>query len=242
MPDNEQTETMSDSNDKREIPIRDDNEPAEEKHEQQGDKTVMPGSAAANVYRKQAGDEKPNIPEPEPAEEPEEPEVEEKVQATKADKKAEELQAIIDDLRDKNLRLHAEFDNFRKRTERERLLTISRASSAVMEDLLPVLDNFRLALNAGGSTGESFRTGIEMINKQLNDVASRHGLERIKAEGEHFDPNFHEALISEPSADHEEGTVIEVLQEGYTLRGSVLRPARVKVAAAPPEPTEGKDD
>lgn len=225
---------MSDSKDKREIPIRDGHE---QSGTQGGDKTVIPGSAAANVYRKQSGEEKPNIPGPEQTEELEQPAEEVKPEPARGQEKADtELRAVIDDLRDKNLRLHAEFDNFRKRTERERIQTINRASAGLMLDLLPVLDNFRLALNAGASGGESFRAGVEMIDKQLSDVLGRHGLERIKAEGEQFDPQVHEALISEPSVEHEEGEVIEVLQDGYTLRGSVLRPARVKVAAAPPEP------
>jgi molecular chaperone GrpE len=129
------------------------------------------------------------------------------------------------------LRQAAEFDNFRKRTQRERVEIINRATSNLINDLLPVLDNFKLAMQQTDKDAEdSFYKGVTMIQKQLMDALKKHGLEEIQAEGQTFNPEVHEALMSEATDEHPEDTVIQVLQDGYTLNGRVIRPARVKVA------------
>ena len=141
------------------------------------------------------------------------------------------LEGELEALQDKMLRLHAEFDNFRKRNERERISLVRRANSDLLVAMLPVLDHFLLALGHDSDSG-NFRDGVNMIYKQLDSTLTKFGLERIKALGKQFDPEFHEALISEASQDHDEGTVLEIMQEGYMLNGSVLRPVRVKVSSA----------
>jgi molecular chaperone GrpE len=236
---------MSEKN-RREIPITDGNEKPEEKAPEQGaeqrrsgsERTVYPGSTAANVYRKQSGEEAPRRQSEEEAKEPE-PEAEEKVERESAPEETREssgTETEVQELRDQFLRLRAEFENFRKRTERERIQFASRANAGLMEELLPVLDHFQLALKqANGNDGESFRAGVELIFKQLFDTLAKYGLEHIPAEGEPFDPQVHEALMTEPSTEHEEGIVIQELQAGYTLKGHVLRPSRVKVSSGAPE-------
>lgn len=173
--------------------------------------------------------EKENLKAPAPAEIPEQ------------EDETENLKKQVNELNDRFLRKAAEFENFRKRMEREKQQFLSLANAALVGDLLPVLDNFERALTHNSEDSEKYRQGVEMIFKQLKDVLAGHGIEKIKAAGEHFNPELHEAMMSEPSAEHEEGEVIEVLQNGYTLRGRVLRPARVKVAAAPPDDDNSND-
>jgi molecular chaperone GrpE len=134
------------------------------------------------------------------------------------------------------LRLQADFENFKRRVERERRETERRASSVVMERLLPILDNFERAISSPPDEGGNgaFRDGVVLIFRQLLEELRREGLTPIDTIGQPFDPQIHEAVAT----DHESGlpshTVVEELRRGYLLRGRVLRPALVKVALDPP--------
>jgi len=144
------------------------------------------------------------------------------------------LQAEKDDLYQTLVRRQADFENFRKRMERERQEDARRGAAILLESLLPVLDAFERAL-AGKADGgaEQYRVGFELIYKQLLDAMSRSGLERIAAKGQPFDPFVHQAVERVETSDAEEGTVLEELAAGYKFKGSVLRPSMVRVAAAP---------
>lgn len=144
------------------------------------------------------------------------------------------LNAEKEELRQTLLRRQADFENYRKRIEREHHEEGRRGVQRLMEHVLPILDAFERALASHTDPAyEEYRKGLELIYRQLWDVLSRHGLERIDAEGKAFDPNFHQAIESVPSADHAEGAVMLVHQPGYLFHGKVLRPASVRVAAAP---------
>jgi molecular chaperone GrpE len=134
------------------------------------------------------------------------------------------------------VRRQADFENIRKRLERERHEEGKRGVHRLIEDTLPVLDGFERALAAHKDPAyEEYRKGFELIYKQLWEVLSRHGVERIDAEGKQFDPNFHQAIERVETHDHADGAVVDVLQQGYMFHGRVLRPATVRVAAAPSE-------
>jgi molecular chaperone GrpE len=144
------------------------------------------------------------------------------------------LQAEKAELLQTLLRRQADFENYRKRVEREGLEASQRGVGKVIEDLLPALDAFERAIAAHDDPAyEEYRKGFELIYRQLWDVLARHGLVRIEAEGRHFDPHFHQAVERVETADHEDGSIVAVLQQGYTLRGRVIRPALVRVAAQP---------
>ena len=138
----------------------------------------------------------------------------------------EEGKEESDDLR--YLRLMADFQNYRKRAEKEKRDLYSYANEKIMNDLLTVMDNFERALEH--DAGDGFKEGIEMIFKQLSDVLEKDGLAEIPALGEEFDPNVHNAVMTEETEDYESGKVSGVMQKGYTLNGKVIRPAMVKVA------------
>jgi molecular chaperone GrpE len=154
-----------------------------------------------------------------------------------ADQQAEqqELQNLKkerDDLYDRLLRKQAEFENYKKRIDREKSEFMQFASSDLIKELLNALDSFDLALhNAGSAAGaESTQRGFELIYKQLLDTMARFGVKSIEAKGKKFDPNFHQAVSTEPSGDVEENTVIKEMRKGYTLNGRLLRPAMVSVS------------
>ena len=126
------------------------------------------------------------------------------------------------------LRLMADFQNYKKRVEKEKRDLYSYANEKLMNELLAVVDNFERALDHDADEG--FKEGIEMIFKQLQDVLEKSGLAEIPALGEEFDPNVHSAVMTEETEDYESGKVSGVMQKGYTLNGKVIRPAMVKVA------------
>ena len=130
------------------------------------------------------------------------------------------------------LRVTAEFDNYRKRTERGRRELIEQAAGDLLGDLLPVVDDLERALAAETQDGDAYRRGVEIIHKQLLDVMARRGVAPIEAVGADFDPALHQALVHEPSDGHRDGEVVEELRRGYTLRQRLLRPSMVKVAKA----------
>lgn len=126
------------------------------------------------------------------------------------------------------LRLMADFQNYKKRVEKEKRDLYSYANEKLMNELLAVVDNFERALDHDADEG--FKEGIEMIFKQLQDVLEKSGLAEIPALGEEFDPNVHSAVMTEETEDYESGKVSGVMQKGYTLNGKVIRPTMVKVA------------
>ncbi|MHB8800446.1 MAG: nucleotide exchange factor GrpE [Thermoanaerobaculia bacterium] len=140
-------------------------------------------------------------------------------------------------LREALLRKMADFDNLRKRNEREKAEYTRYALSEVMLDLLGVLDNLERALEHAPSSGaDDFRTGVEMIARQLTEILRKHGVVEVEAEGVPFDPQVHEAIMKEETAEVPHGTVVQVFQKGYILNDRLLRAARVKVSAAPTAP------
>lgn len=144
------------------------------------------------------------------------------------------LRREIADLRDRSMRTLADFDNYRKRAERERRDAVRYAASAPLGDFLEVVDNLSRALAAGGSA-EDLKTGVEMTLRQLEDALRRHGVEPVAAAGQRFDPAHHEAVSRLEDPDVEAPVVVEELQRGYRLHDRLLRPARVVVAVPPEE-------
>jgi molecular chaperone GrpE len=140
----------------------------------------------------------------------------------------EQLVAQRDEFREAAQRVQADFENYRKRVLREQTENVARATEGLVEQLLPVLDSFELALDTLDEQDERVRKGIELVYAQLLSALERVGLERIDTDGKPFDPNVHEAVM------HEEGdgdpVVAETMRGGYRLKGRVLRPAMVKVA------------
>jgi molecular chaperone GrpE len=136
-----------------------------------------------------------------------------------------------DELRDQLLRMRAEFDNYRKRIERDRAQMIARASEDALRDILPIIDDLERALAADpGPDVASFHQGVEMIYKQMLDLLARRGLEPIDAIGQDFDPNIHEAVAYEPAAGRREGEIIGELRKGYRIGDRLVRPSMVRVA------------
>jgi molecular chaperone GrpE len=153
------------------------------------------------------------------------------------------LQAQIDALNteraslfDQLLRRQAEFENYRKRIERERNEIYQRGRDDVLLQLLPVVDNFERALSSlekSEGDAEALRDGVELIHKQFVDALSKFGLKAVEAVGQAFDPHVHEAVTTEATDKHKENTVIEEFQRGYKIGDRLLRPAKVKVASSP---------
>ena len=143
----------------------------------------------------------------------------------------ERVSAERDQYLDALQRLKAEFDNFRKRNDRERQTIALGATRDVVRDLLPVMDNLERAVAALGDQGEGIVAGLEMVRGQLAGLLTGHGVEEIPAHGQPFDPTIHEAIASLPASEHAEGTVIEVVEKGYRQSEHVLRPTRVVIAS-----------
>jgi molecular chaperone GrpE len=134
---------------------------------------------------------------------------------------------------DRLLRKTAEFDNYRKRVERERREQADRAVVDLLQELLLVVDDFDLALTVDAGEGAApYRKGVELIHAKLHDMLRKQGLRPIEALGADFDPNLHQAVLHEPSPTHRENEVIGELRKGYTLNDRLLRPSLVKVAKA----------
>jgi molecular chaperone GrpE len=135
-------------------------------------------------------------------------------------------------------RLAAEYENYRKRAARDQESLIARAHERLVRELLPVLDDLARALEAAEEHEEAkLEEGVRLVHRRLAEVFQKEGLAEIETDGK-FDPHVHEALLTQPS-EAPEGSVIDVVQKGYRLGDRVLRPARVVVAAAPPEATDG---
>jgi len=162
------------------------------------------------------------------ATEPRDPEPQES-----GDSPLDALRKEKDALQDRLLRTAAEFDNYRKRVERDRRDQADAAAADALADFLPIVDDLERALKApaGGDIG-SFRKGIELIHQQMLELLRKRGVKPIEAVGADFDPRFHQAVAHEASADHREGEVMEEYARGYMLGDRLLRPAMVKVAKA----------
>ncbi len=149
------------------------------------------------------------------------------------DQTVERLKEEMDSLRELYLRKLAEFDNFRKRVEREREEVRINAAADVVRELVPVMDNFDRALVHTEAAPETLRQGVEMIARQLWDTLERQGLEVINPGGEQFNPEVHEAVQRVEDEGHEPGSVVQVLGKGYLFQGRLVRPAMVAVAVEP---------
>jgi molecular chaperone GrpE len=151
------------------------------------------------------------------------------------DTSADDMDALRlqrDDHYGRLLRITADFDNYRKRIDRERREQVDRAAEGLLTDLLPVIDDFERALAADAQDGEAYRRGVEIIHKQLVELMTKRGVTPIDALGADFDPNVHQAVTLEASPAHRDGEVIAELRRGYMLRDRLLRAAMVKVAKA----------
>ena len=154
--------------------------------------------------------------------------------AAKADAEMAKVSADLEELRQTLLRRQADFDNYRKRIEKERFEDSKRATARVIEGLIPVLDGFEHALAAHREAEyENYRKGFELIYKQLLDSVTKLGVERIDPVGKSFDPHLHQAVDRAETSDHKDGTILQVFQPGYVFHGRVLRPAMVRVAVHP---------
>ena len=144
------------------------------------------------------------------------------------------LQADLDRFRDLALRSQADFENYKKRAAREKDDAVKYANSALLQQLVSILDNFELGLAAAKTHGDEspIYSGMVLVQKQLNDLLAENGLEPIEAEGNKFDPNLHEVIAHEPYVSPE-GTVIRQARRGYRLKDRLLRPARVVVSSGP---------
>jgi molecular chaperone GrpE len=152
----------------------------------------------------------------------------------KANAELAKVTADLEELRQTLLRRQADFDNYRKRIEKERFEDAKRATARVVEGLIPVIDGFEHALAAHREAEyENYRKGFELIYKQLLDHLTKLGVERIDPVGKPFDPHLHQAVDRAETKDHDDGTILQVFQPGYVFHGRVLRPAMVRVAVHP---------
>lgn len=164
----------------------------------------------------------------------EETAVEEQVELTieeQYEARIAELQAKLEDEENRHLRLRADFDNMRRRSQLDREAAEKYRAQKLLSDLLPVLDNFERALQVEATSEEatSIVKGIEMVYRSLVEATEKEGLQVIKAEGEAFDPNFHQAVMQEQDSEKEAGVILRELQKGYILKDRVLRPTMVSV-------------
>lgn len=155
-------------------------------------------------------------------------------EGTQEDAQLKKLSAELDDLRQTLLRRQADFDNYRKRIEKERAEDSKRATARVVESLIPIVDSFEHALVAHKDDEYAgYRKGFELIYKQLLDQLVRLGVERVEPLGKAFDPHMHQAVDRTETTEHADGIILEVFQPAYVFHGRVLRPAMVRVAVHP---------
>lgn len=148
---------------------------------------------------------------------------------------SEGLQADLDRFRDLALRSQADFENYKKRSTREKEEAIKYANSSLLERLIAIVDNFELGLEAARAEGEKSPvfSGMSMVLKQLMDFLTDNGLQPIDATGQKFDPNLHEAIAHEPSEEFPEGVVVRQTRRGYRMKDRLLRPSSVVVSRGP---------
>ncbi|HCY6980196.1 TPA: nucleotide exchange factor GrpE [Staphylococcus aureus] len=147
------------------------------------------------------------------------------------DQKINELQQLADENEEKYLRLYAEFENYKRRIQKENEINKTYQAQRVLTDILPAIDNIERALQIEGDdeTFKSLQKGVQMVHESLINVLKDNGLEVIKTEGEAFDPNIHQAVVQDDNPDFESGEITQELQKGYKLKDRVLRPSMVKV-------------
>jgi molecular chaperone GrpE len=145
------------------------------------------------------------------------------------------LQADLDRFRDLAMRSQADFENYKKRSAREKEEAIKYANTLLLKKLVPIIDNFELGLAAAKNEGKEspIYSGMNLVLKQLNDFMIDNGVEPIEAVGQKFDPNLHEAIAHEPSSEFPEGTVIRQARRGYRFKDRLLRPSSVVVSSGP---------
>lgn len=146
-------------------------------------------------------------------------------------KRAEKLEADLAEKDAQMLRLRADFDNFRRRSVKEREELAAVVTQGILTDMLPLLDNFERALLAEGSDLDSFRAGVSMIYKQMQEALTKNGLEVIDTKDKKFDPNFHQAVMRVQDPEKEDDTIEQELQKGYMVKGRVIRPSMVQVVS-----------
>ncbi|MCE4965913.1 nucleotide exchange factor GrpE [Staphylococcus chromogenes] len=161
-------------------------------------------------------------------------EVDTEVNQEDVDPKDEEITSLktqVDQEQEKYLRLYAEFENYKRRIQKENDTQRKYQAQGVLSDILPALDNFERALQIEGDdeSFNSLKKGVEMVYSSLVKALEDNGLEAIKSEGEAFDPNYHQAVVQDNNPDFESGHITEELQKGYKLKDRVLRPSMVKV-------------
>lgn len=161
--------------------------------------------------------------------------------AAREEADVKKLATDLEELRQTMLRRQADFDNYRKRIERERSEDGRRATARVIEGLIPVLDGFEHALAAHREAEyENYRKGFELIYRQLMDNVAKLGAKRIDPLGKAFDPHLHQAMDRAETTEHPDGTILAVFQPGYEFHGRVLRPALVRVAVHPGGASKGE--
>ena len=144
---------------------------------------------------------------------------------------AEKLEADLAEKDAQMLRLRADFDNFRRRSAKEREELAAVVTQGILTDMLPLLDNFERALSVEGSDLDSFRAGVSMIYKQMQEALAKNGLEVIDTKDKKFDPNFHQAVMRVQDPEKEDDTIEQELQKGYMAKGRVIRPSMVQVVS-----------
>ncbi|HDD7191377.1 nucleotide exchange factor GrpE [Staphylococcus aureus] len=147
------------------------------------------------------------------------------------DQKINKLQQLADENEEKYLRLYAEFENYKRRIQKENEINKTYQAQRVLTDILPAIDNIERALQIEGDdeTFKSLQKGVQMVHESLINALKDNGLEVIKTEGEAFDPNIHQAVVQDDNPDFESGEITQELQKGYKLKDRVLRPSMVKV-------------
>lgn len=143
----------------------------------------------------------------------------------------ESLKAALEEKDNRVKRLQADFENFRRRTSKEREELANVVTQDLLKSMLPILDNFDRAMAAEQKDNESFQKGVEMIYTQLHETLKNAGLELIETEGQKFDPNFHQAVMRVENPDLEDDTIAQELQKGYIVKGRVIRPSMVQVVS-----------
>ena len=152
-------------------------------------------------------------------------------EVTLAKSELEKLQAAVQEKEERALRLQADFENFRRRTAKEKEELSAVVTQGILKDMLPLLDNFERAMAAEAKDIDSFKQGVEMIFKQFGEILVKNGLEHIEVEGAKFDPNYHQAVMRVENPDLEDETIAQELQKGYMVKGRVIRPSMVQVVA-----------
>lgn len=163
--------------------------------------------------------------------EPIDEEIEDEEEAVVSMEDYQKLLKELEETKERLLRVQAEYDNFRKRTQREKEAAFKYRAQEVIEELLPVMDNFERALQveAKDEAAKNIIQGVDMIYRQLQTVLENQGVKEIKTDGEIFDPNLHQAIAQVNEEGFESGQITETLQKGYELKDRVIRPAMVKV-------------